>query len=798
MKRRQRPQPTPKEVAFGVQGADVRKAYPQNAMTAGRRLPPSLTVLLAVVLLAPLLGLFSVRVVTDRAIAGRMLGFNFDETEAGLKINDIRPGLPAAQAGLAVGDLLVAIDGQTLGTGLDYDRSADRFTPGQPFTAKLLRGNTELSVEVWPGVPVDQSAQGGSLLLIFCFASLALVAIHRRGDDSRARLVALFSVLLAIEFALPAQRGPHLQAVLVQAAFLLLTGAQMAVELHLASVIPERQAWALRRPWLIRLYYLIGVGWGLAACLSRLIEGFEVPGIALPFASATLGDPLLTWGLPIWALSVMVILGIPTFTHPNQQSRHQAGLIFLGVLPWAFYVLAGLIFTLFGELPPQWLERYFNFFILCFPISVFIAIYRYHLFDIELVVKRSFLYAALTTSLVLAYLAAIGLGSLFFSGWLRDSRYSVIFSSAVMFVVGLTFSSLRKWLQEQIDLRLFPERQALRGRLIELASELPARGTIAGMGSHLVERVSEIFGVRQATLLLADPKSGLLFTVAAAPRRTQEDSSISFLLAPSDPALLRLRETGRPLSAKQVLDQSPSLARRFRTLEPELLVPLLSQDRWVGLLVLGALVDRRELRSEEIELLNLLAHQIATSFENIRLFESATYESLTGVFRREAILDLLDKEIDRSQRHGRPLVVAIADLDFFKSVNDRFGHLAGDAVLKRVADELASGLRSTDVLGRYGGEEFLLILPETDLMGGFTVAEKLRKRIEKLRLPMPDGDIELSISVGLAFFHLAGSDPETRNRLIGEADQALYRAKEKGRNRVEIFEEAAASAALVG
>lgn len=767
-------------------------------MTAGRRLPPSLTVLLAVVLLALPLGLFGVRVVTDRAAAGRILGFNFDETEAGLEITQVRADLPADQAGFAIGDLLVAIDGKPLKTELDYDRSADLFAAGRSFTATLRRGDTELQVEVWPGVPVDLSAQGGELLLIVCFASLALVALYRRGDDSRARLVAVFSGLLAFEFALPAQRGSLLQTGLVQAAFLFLTGAQMAVELHLASVIPEKQGWVARRPWLIGLYYVVGLGWGLAACVSRLLEVFPVPGMTLPFAAATIGDPLLDWGLPLWAISVLVILGIPTFSHPKQQFRHQAGLIFLGILPWAFYALAGAAFGLVGQVPPDWLDRYFNFFILCFPISVFVAIYRYHLFDIELVVKRSFLYAALTTSLVLAYLTAIGLGSLIFSGWLRDSRYSIVFSSAVMFVVGLTFSSLRKWLQEQIDLRLFPERQALRRRLIELASELPARGTIAGMGSHLVERVSEIFRVRQATLLLADPKSGLLFTVAAAPRRTQEDSSISFLLAPSDPALLRLRETGRPLSAKQVLDQSPSLARRFRALEPELLVPLLSQDRWVGLLVLGALVDRRELRSEEIELLNLLAHQIATSFENIRLFESATYESLTGVFRREAILELLDKEIDRSQRHGRPLVVAIADLDFFKSVNDRFGHLAGDAVLKRVADELASGLRSTDVLGRYGGEEFLLILPETDLMGGFTVAEKLRKRIEKMRLPMPDGDIQLSISVGLAGFHLSGSDLETRNRLIGEADQALYRAKEKGRNRVEIFEEAAASAALVG
>ena len=766
-------------------------------MIAGRRSPPSLTVLLAVVFLAPLLGLYSLRVTNDAAVAGHTIGVTFEELDEGLSLSQVREGLPADRAGFRQGDLVIEVAGHKIHRRADYDAQAASFVAGTPVGCVLLRQGAPVEATLVPGTPVERGAQAGALLLIFCFAALALVVIHRRASDPRARMVAIYSFLLALEFALPVQRGSAALVLYVQSFFYLLTGAQMAVEFHLASLIPEKPPWVERRRWVIPLYYGIGLGWGLLASGLTLSEGlgWEVPQF---LSAAAVSNALFEWGLPAWALGVMVILGIPAFSHPRQEARHQAGLIFLGVLPWAFYTLSGTVFKLLGEASPEWLDTYFNFFVLCYPISVFVAIYRYHLFDMELVVKRSFLYAALTTTLVAAYLGAIGLGSLLFSGFLRESHYSVVFSSAVMFLVGMTFSSLRKWLQDQIDRRLFPERQALRRRLIELASELPARGTIAGMGSHLVERVSEIFGVRQATLLLADPKSGLLFTVAAAPRRTHEDSSISFLLAPTDPALLKLKESGRPLSAEQVLEASPSLARRFRALEPELLVPLLSQDRWVGLLVLGALVDRRELAAEEIELLNLLAHQIATSFENIRLFESATYESLTGVFRREAILELLDKEIDRSQRHGRPLVVALADLDFFKSVNDRYGHLTGDAVLKRVADELTAGLRSTDVLGRYGGEEFLLILPETDLMGGFTVAEKLRKKVEKLRLPMPDGDIKLSISVGIAGFHLTSSDQETRNRLIGAADQALYRAKQKGRNRVEIFEEAEASAVLVG
>ena len=110
--------------------------------------------------------------------------------------------------------------------------------------------------------------------------------------------------------------------------------------------------------------------------------------------------------------------------------------------------------------------------------------------------------------------------------------------------------------------------------------------------------------------------------------------------------------------------------------------------------------------------MKLLATQAATVFENARLFESATYEGLTGLYRREAILEILDREWSRSVRYDRPLAVALADLDRFKWVNDRSGHLVGDLVLQRVAAELKGQLRETDFIGRFGGEEFLLVLPE--------------------------------------------------------------------------------------
>ena len=224
------------------------------------------------------------------------------------------------------------------------------------------------------------------------------------------------------------------------------------------------------------------------------------------------------------------------------------------------------------------------------------------------------------------------------------------------------------------------------------------------------------------------------------------------------------------------------------TLDPSgLAVPLLIPERFIGVLVVGGKEGGLPYPAEEQDLLSLLAHHVASVFENARLFESATYESLTGLLRREAILEQLDHEMERAQRYGRPLTLAMADLDYFKEVNDRYGHLAGDTLLKAISQVASDGLRSTDWIGRYGGEEFLVILPETDIAGAASVAEKIRSLVQLTSVPMDDGSMaRVTISIGLA--SLRHDQPRqvrpSARDLIAAADRSLYEAKNSGRNRV--------------
>jgi diguanylate cyclase (GGDEF)-like protein len=440
-----------------------------------------------------------------------------------------------------------------------------------------------------------------------------------------------------------------------------------------------------------------------------------------------------------------------------------------------------------------WLASIEPLVLLAYPVAVFVAIFRYDLFDVEVTVRRSLLYGALTGSLILAFYVALGAGSAVFSE-LVEERDSVWAIALATLILGLLIAPLLRFLQRQIDRRLYPERHELRRRLIALASELPALGNLPRMGEHLADRIAAIFGTRSLVLLLADPSVEVLgVLVSRGVERTpgrDERLDGGLLLPLRDPALAALQRIGRPvppalLARQPEAAESPLLAR-LAPVAPELLVPLLSHDRLVGLLVLGRRAGRQPYRSEELELLGLLSHHVAQVFENARLFASATYEGLTGLLRREAILERLEIELHRAQRYARPLTVALADLDHFKDVNDRFGHLAGDSLLKRIAEALGASLRDTDAVGRYGGEEFLLVLPETGLGGALAAAEKTRRAVEAVRLRMDDGsEVSVTISIGLAELAALDSPGKASARdMIAAADAALYRAKHAGRNRV--------------
>lgn len=176
-----------------------------------------------------------------------------------------------------------------------------------------------------------------------------------------------------------------------------------------------------------------------------------------------------------------------------------------------------------------------------------------------------------------------------------------------------------------------------------------------------------------------------------------------------------------------------------------------------------------------------LQQELVEAREALR--EQATRDGLTGLWNRTAIFDILQNELARSTRNNEPLIVLMADLDGFKPVNDHFGHMAGDAVLRQVAARMRASVRRYDAVGRYGGEEFLMVLPGCELPGGLMLAERIREAIEAECFRAADIEIKLTCSLGAASAIPPAFPPA--DDLVRQADEALYRAKRQGRNRVE-------------
>lgn len=182
---------------------------------------------------------------------------------------------------------------------------------------------------------------------------------------------------------------------------------------------------------------------------------------------------------------------------------------------------------------------------------------------------------------------------------------------------------------------------------------------------------------------------------------------------------------------------------------------------------------------------NSLRHRLSDSNRQLkiafeRIEQVAIHDDLTGVFNRRFLMDVLTREISRAKRLSTAFSVCLFDLDHFKSVNDTLGHAAGDAVLKHFARLGGSGLRAMDVFGRHGGEEFLLILPDTGPQGACASAERIRAAFESARVPQLPAERRFTVTIGVAT-HRPDEDIEA---LLGRADAALYDGKAAGRNRI--------------
>ncbi len=169
--------------------------------------------------------------------------------------------------------------------------------------------------------------------------------------------------------------------------------------------------------------------------------------------------------------------------------------------------------------------------------------------------------------------------------------------------------------------------------------------------------------------------------------------------------------------------------------------------------------------------------------QEVRLRRDAAIDVLTGVSNRRNFIARGRDEIGRAARYGRPCSVLMLDIDHFKQVNDTYGHAAGDEALRQFASACQAMLRDSDVIARIGGEEFAVILPETDAAGAKILAERLREGVSRIRVPVGDGGFGFTVSIGIA--NRAG-DEDGIDEVLARADRALYQAKQEGRDRVAI------------
>ena len=217
-------------------------------------------------------------------------------------------------------------------------------------------------------------------------------------------------------------------------------------------------------------------------------------------------------------------------------------------------------------------------------------------------------------------------------------------------------------------------------------------------------------------------------------------------------------------------------------------VPLLVRDQVVGVLSMQS-YQPGDYSPDQIRLLETIATQAAVAVENARVFEQmrqmAITDPVTQLNTRRHFTALAHAEVNRAVRYGRELSVLMVDIDRFKRVNDTWGHNAGDLVLQAIAQQCRQALRQTDLLGRWGGEEFAVILPETGEAVAQTIGERIRKSIESTEIPVMQGTIQVTVSIGLTSLR---EDCKTLEEMVDCADQALYMAKEAGRNRVRVWE----------
>ena len=333
--------------------------------------------------------------------------------------------------------------------------------------------------------------------------------------------------------------------------------------------------------------------------------------------------------------------------------------------------------------------------------------------------------------------------------------------------LGNEFNSMARQLETRLE-----ELQLERARLQETVRRV---GESLGKGLDrdallgiVVQTAVDGVGAECGRVVMRSGPNGLL---AEAARAGNVTSYIAAVQAAESAAL----EAGE--AAETQISGANALARPLNAPEPE--------DGLLGVISIAR--PGRPFSQRQRELFEYLTNQAAISIENVDLHETiqrqAVTDELTGLFNHRRFQEVMAAEVERTRRFGQELGLIMLDIDNFKRVNDTYGHLQGDLVLREVARVLRESSREIDEPARYGGEEMAVALPQTGLQGAYDFAERVRRRIEALQIDLLDGDGALRVTASFGAASLPHSAKIDKDALVAAADAALYRAKRSGKNR---------------